>query len=184
MAGMESLQGKLLVASPTLSDPNFARTVVAIANHDEDGALGLVLNRPSQTEVADAVPELADLADAGDLVHIGGPVQPQAIVLVAELDDPSEAAFLICGTIGLVGDDADRDGLEERSTRRRVFAGYAGWGPGQLEAELEREDWIVEEALPADVLADDPQDLWSAVLERKGGAFRLVARMPVDPSLN
>ncbi len=179
-----SLTGKLLVASPGLEDPNFARTVVAIANHDDDGALGLVLNRPSDTEVGDAVPELADLAEPGDVVHVGGPVQPQAIVLVAELEDPGDAAFLLAGRVGLVADTTDREALAGRSDRRRVFAGYAGWGPGQLEAELEREDWIVEDATPDDVLCEDPASLWSAVLERKGGSFRLVARMPVDPSLN
>ncbi|WP_205696821.1 YqgE/AlgH family protein [Conexibacter sp. SYSU D00693] len=181
---MASLTGKLLVASPGLEDPNFARTVVAIANHDDDGALGLVLNRPSDTEVGDAVPELADLAEPGDVVHVGGPVQPQAIVLVAELEDPGDAAFLLAGRVGLVADTTDREALAGRSDRRRVFAGYAGWGPGQLEAELEREDWIVEDATPDDVLCEDPASLWSAVLERKGGSFRLVARMPVDPSLN
>jgi putative transcriptional regulator len=181
---MESLQGKLLVAAPSLDDPNFGRTVVAVANHDDDGALGIVLNRPSETAVAEAVPELAGLVDDGAVVHLGGPVQPQAIVLVAELADPSEAAFVITGSVGLVSDSTDHERLAGAGGRRRVFAGYAGWGPGQLEAEVEREDWIVEDARPADVLSDDPAGLWSAVLDRKGGSFRLVARMPLDPSVN
>ena len=181
---MDSLKGKLLVASPGLEDPNFARTVVAIANHDEDGALGIVLNRPSDAEVADVVPELADLVEPGETVHLGGPVQPEAVVLVADLEDPQDAAFVICETVGLVADSTDPAALGERSSRRRIFAGYAGWGPGQLEAELERDDWILADATPQDVLADDPGTLWSSVLERKGGRFRLVARMPPDPSLN
>ncbi|HYF24798.1 MAG TPA: YqgE/AlgH family protein [Baekduia sp.] len=180
---MESLRGKLLVASPTLEDPNFARTVVAIANHDAEGALGLVLNRPSETTVEEAVPELADLVAGDDVVHVGGPVQPQAIVLVADLPDPADAAFAIVGSIGLVADGTPPDTLEA-ARRCRVFAGYAGWGPGQLEAEIEREDWIVEDAAPEDVLCEDPPALWRVVLERKGGSFRLVARMPPDPSLN
>jgi putative transcriptional regulator len=181
---MDSLQGQLLVASPTLIDPNFARAVVAIANHDEDGALGVILNRPSDTEVAEAVPELDGVVDAEEVVFVGGPVQPASIVVLAEFDDPDEAAFLVVGGIGLVSDRTGLERLETVTARRRVYAGYAGWGPGQLEAELEREDWIVEPALPEDVFAEEPIDLWGSVLDRKGGQFRLLARMPTDPSVN
>jgi putative transcriptional regulator len=181
---MSSLHGHLLVASPGLGDPNFARTVVAIANHDDDGALGIVLNRPSDTEVVEAVPELEGVVDGEDVVYVGGPVQPAAIVVLAEFEDPAEAAFLVVGDIGLVSDATGLERLGDATARRRIFAGYAGWGPGQLEAEIEREDWIVEPALPEDVFAADALDLWSRVLERKGGQFRLVARMPPDPSVN
>jgi putative transcriptional regulator len=181
---MDSLQGKLLVASPALSDPNFARTVVAIANHDSDGALGVVLNRPSDTEIADAVPELDGVIDTDDVVYVGGPVQPASIVVLAEFDDPEEAAFLVVDAIGLVSDRTGLERLGDATAQRRIYAGYAGWGPGQLEAEIEREDWIVEPALPEDVFASRPQELWGDVLERKGGQFRLLARMPVDPSVN
>jgi putative transcriptional regulator len=181
---MSSLQGHLLVASPMLGDPNFARTVVAIANHDEDGALGIVLNRPSDTEVGEAVPELEGVVDGDEIVYVGGPVQPASIVVVAEFEDPAEAAFLVVGDIGLVSDRTGLERLGDATARRRIYAGYAGWGPGQLEAEIEREDWILEPARPEDVFADDALDLWSRVLERKGGQFRLVARMPPDPSVN
>lgn len=181
---MESLQGQLLIASPSLEDTNFERTVVAIANHDEDGALGVILNRPSETDVADAAPELAELVDIGEVVHVGGPVQPAAIVVLAEFLDPSNAAFLVCENIGLAGEQVGLDGLADVTSRRRVYAGYAGWGPGQLEAEIEREDWIVAPALPADVFCELPAELWSDVLDRKGGTFRLLARMPPDPSVN
>lgn len=181
---MDSLQGKLLLASPSLEDPNFARTVVAIANHDEDGALGVVLSRPSETTVADAAPELADLVEADDVVHVGGPVQPAAIVVLAEFADPARAAFLVCEDVGLVSDQIAIEQLGDLTRRRRVFAGYAGWGPGQLEAELEREDWILADAQPEDVFSDEPLELWSEVMDRKGGTFRLIARMPLDPSLN
>jgi putative transcriptional regulator len=180
----EKLQGQLLIAAPTLVDPNFARAVVAIANHDDDGALGVVLNRPSETEVAEAVPDLAELVDDGEVVHVGGPVQPAAIVVLAEFEAPDDAAFLVTGAVGLVSDRTGIERLPEVTARRRVFAGYAGWGPGQLEAELEREDWILEPARPADVFTEDPDDLWGSVLERKGGRYRLVARMPLDPSVN
>jgi putative transcriptional regulator len=181
---MDSLQGQLLVASPTLADPNFARTVIAVANHDEDGALGIILNRPSDTEVVDAVPELEDVVDVDEVVFVGGPVQPAAIVVLAEFEDPAEAAFLVVGGIGLVSDRTGLDRLATVTARRRIYAGYAGWGPGQLEAELERDDWILEPARPSDVFSEDPQELWGSVLERKGGRYRLVARMPVDPSVN
>jgi putative transcriptional regulator len=181
---MDSLQGQLLVASPALADPNFARAVIAVANHDEDGALGIILNRPSDTEVVDAVPELEDVVDVDEVVFVGGPVQPAAIVVLAEFEDPAEAAFLVVGGIGLVSDRTGLDRLATVTARRRIYAGYAGWGPGQLEGELEREDWIVEPALPEDVFSEEPIDLWGRVLDRKGGQFRLLARMPMDPSVN
>jgi putative transcriptional regulator len=181
---MDYLHGQLLVASPTMSDPNFARTVVAIANHDCDGALGIVLNRPSDTEVVEAVPELEGVVETDEVVFVGGPVQPASIVVLAEFDDPAEAAFLVVEGIGLVSDRTGLDRLGTATARRRVYAGYTGWGPGQLEAELEREDWIVEPAQPQDVFDEEPIDLWGRVLTRKGGQFRLLARMPVDPTVN
>ncbi|MDX6703658.1 MAG: putative transcriptional regulator [Baekduia sp.] len=184
MSGPMDLQGQLLVASPTMADPNFARTVIAIANHDEDGALGIVLNRPSDTEVVEAVPELEGVMDGSEVVFVGGPVQPASIVVLAEFEDPAEAAFLVVGGIGLVSDRTGLERLETVTARRRIFAGYAGWGPGQLESELEREDWIIEPALPEDVFSEAPVELWAQVLDRKGGQFRLLARMPADPSVN
>ena len=182
---MESLRGQLLVAAPTLLDPNFSRTVVLIAEHTEEGAMGIVLNRESELEVEEAAPPLGDLVEAGARVHEGGPVQPTSVVIVGEFADATEqAATLVLDRIGFVGAEADFDTLADDLERVRIFAGLAGWGPGQLEAELEREDWIVEPALPEDVFSDDPDGLWSAVLERKGGQYALVARMPEDPSLN
>jgi putative transcriptional regulator len=181
---MEYLDGQLLVASPTMTDPNFARTVVAIANHDEDGALGIVLNRPSDTEVAEAVPELEAVMDPDEVVFVGGPVQPASIVVLAEFENPAEAAFLVVEGVGLVSDRTGLDRLDVVTARRRVYAGYTGWGPGQLESELERDDWIIEPALPEDVFDEEPAELWGRVLNRKGGQFRLLARMPLDPTVN
>ena len=181
---MESLRGQLLVASPSLLDPNFHRTVVLIAEHGEEGAMGVILNRESELEVEEAAPTLASLVEPGALVHSGGPVQPTAVVIVAEFEDPDAAATLVVGDIGFVSADAEFEALDDAVRRVRVFAGLAGWGPGQLEAEVERDDWIVEPALPDDVFHENVAGLWSAVLERKGGQFALVARMPEDPSLN
>ena len=181
---MESLRGQLLVAGPTLLDPNFKRTVILIAEHNDEGAMCIVLNRESELVVAEAAPVLGELVEAGERVHAGGPVQPAAVVIVAEFDDPDLAAAIVLDNVGFVSADADIEALGESVGRVRVFAGLAGWGPGQLESELERDDWIIEPATVEDVFTDDVDGLWGAVLERKGGEYALVARMPDDPSLN
>jgi putative transcriptional regulator len=179
-----SLKGQLLVASPTLVDPNFQRTVVLVAEQDDGGTMGVVLNRAAEMEVADAAPVLADLVGPGALVHEGGPVQPTAVVILAEFEDLAQASVPVFDDVGFVAGDVDFEELAPAVRRARVFAGLAGWSPGQLEAELEREDWILAPALPDDVFTAEPEALWSSVLERKGGSFALLARMPLDPSLN
>ena len=179
---MSSLQGSLLVSSPALLDPNFRRTVVLLAHHDEDGAMGLVLSRPSETSVADVVPALAALVDEADVVFVGGPVQPEAFMVLAEFDDVDDAAAPIVGNVGFMPAEAEPDDLSIR--RVRVFAGYAGWGPGQLEAELAEPSWIVVPADAEDAFLSDPDELWRRVLRRKGGKYALLAAMPFDPSLN
>jgi putative transcriptional regulator len=156
----ESVRGHLLIAAPSLFD-YFRRTVVLVLEHTPDGAMGVVLGRSSDTRVADAVPVLADLPGADDLVYLGGPVSPQVV-----------------GSLGTL----DPDGTNESLRRVRVYAGYAGWSPGQLDGELEQGAWIVQDADP-----DDPfrsGDIWADALARKGGRYRLMATMPADPSLN
>ena len=181
---MDSLRAHLLIASPALLDPNFERTVVLIAEHNDDGAMGLILNRRSETPVSDAVPDLAEIVDGDEMMLVGGPVQSQSVIVVAEFDDPEEAAALIFDDVGLAAAVDDVDALPGHTRRARVFAGYAGWGPGQLEAELEREDWITEPAQRDDLFVTDSNALWGSVLERKGGPYALLARMPADPSVN
>jgi len=183
MVGMESLRGKLLIAGPTLLDPNFARTVVLVGEHNDDGALGVVLNRASETTVADAVPDLADLVGHEDVVHVGGPVQANAVLVLAEYEDPGDAPQIVTGDVGFLAVEEGELPLES-IRRARVFAGYAGWGAGQLESELSRDDWIIGPSFPDDVFDADPDTQWSRVLDRKGGQYRLVARMPLDPSMN
>ena len=172
----ESLNGKLLIASPSMPD-YFHRTVTLVVEHSEQGAFGLVLNRPSETTVGEASPELAELIGDGHRIHVGGPVQPNAVTAVGEHPDPAEATKLIVGSVGMVDLDNPPELL-----RVRIFAGYAGWAAGQLDGELEQEAWIVEDAHPDDPFRDG--DLWAEVLSRKGGEYALLARMPADPSVN
>lgn len=179
---MESLQGRLLVSSPALIDPNFRKTVVLIAHHDDDGALGLVLSRPSEVTAAEAVPSLAGLPGAEDPVFVGGPVQPEAFMVLAEFEDVDEAAAPIFDSLGFMPADAEAEELSV--VRLRMFAGYSGWGEGQLEGELEEESWIVVDAELEDAFANDPDELWRSVLRRQGGPFGLMENMPFDPGLN
>jgi putative transcriptional regulator len=179
-----NLRGQLLVAAPDLVDPNFRRTVVLVTEHTDEGAMGLVLNRPTDAVVAEAASELAALTGDEEVVHGGGPVQPRAVTVLAEFDDPSQAAHLVTADIGFVPADGDLALLAGATRRARVYAGYAGWSAGQLEAELEQEGWFVAEARPEDVFGHRADALWSAVLGRQGGHLALIARMPEDPSLN
>lgn len=155
-----------------------------IVEHSEAGALGLVLNRLSESKVADAVPELAELVDPDSDVLLGGPVGQSAVIVLAEFADPGEAALIAFENVGVLAGNCPDDALGVDLRSARVFAGHAGWGPGQLDSELERGDWIVEPARFTDAFTEDPDGLWSAVLQRKGGSYALIARMPADPSLN
>jgi putative transcriptional regulator len=180
---VDSLKGQLLVAGPGLLDPNFRRTVVLIGEHGEEGALGVILNRASDSTVGEALPELAPLVQGADAVHVGGPVQPSAVVVLAEFAEPERAGTLVLDNIGFLPAEVDPDELGELH-RTRVFVGYAGWGPGQLDGELEEGSWIVEPAGPDDVFTGAPEELWSEVLRRKGGPFGVLALMPPDPTAN
>jgi putative transcriptional regulator len=177
----DQLRGSLIIAAPQLLDPNFRRTVVLIADHDDEGAMGVILNRPSGMTVADAAPELEPLIGPESPIFAGGPVQPTSGVVLAEVTEVGDPVF---DDVVLVPDLNELADVVDSAGRIRVFAGYAGWGPGQLDDELERDDWIVEPARPGDVFHDDPAQLWAEVLQRKGGQYALVARMPEDPSQN
>jgi putative transcriptional regulator len=181
---MESVRGQLLVAGPALLDPNFWRTVVLVVEHSEEGALGLVLNRPSETSVGEAVPQLAELLDPQERLFIGGPVQPSAVIVLARFEDATDAALLAFDDVGVLGTGPSTDERPAGVRAGRAFLGHAGWGPGQLDGELERGDWILEPARREDAFAAKPRELWPQVLTRKGGSYALVARMPADPSMN
>jgi putative transcriptional regulator len=185
MGLVASLRGRLIIASPRVMDPNFRRAVVLVTEHSDRGAMGVVLNRPSDTTVDEVVPDLVPLVDGDEVVHVGGPVASTSVVVLAEFDDPSAAALLVDGDLGFVpAEAAERESFAEVLRRRRVFAGHSGWGPGQLEAELEDEDWIITDAARDDVFAGDTEALWSTVLKRLGRDYALLTTMPNDPSLN
>jgi len=182
---MDSLRGSLLVAGPSLVDPNFHRVVVLVCEHSEGGALGLVLNRPSPLTVSEAVPELKDALGSDEVLWMGGPVQPASVIVLAEFDDESDGDGIpVSGEIGLVTAQTGLDELALLTRRARAFLGYTGWGPGQLDSELADDDWIVAPLDGVDPLGEDTLGLWPETLNRLGGSYALVARMPLDPSLN
>lgn len=173
---MESLRGHLLIASPRLFD-YFRRTVILVVEHTPEGAFGVVLNRRADHQVAELVPELGPLVERDAPLWLGGPVAEDSIVVLGEFEEFRRAPGRIGEGIGLVDPESD-----EELVRARVFVGHAGWGPGQLDEEVERDSWIVTGLAADDVFNGD--DLWSAVLRRIGGDMRLLATMPDDPTLN
>jgi len=182
----EPSTGRLLVASPSLGDPNFARTVVLLLDHDEDGTLGVVLNRPTAVEVRDILPPWADLAAVPDVVFQGGPVALDSAIGVAAV--PGEGEPLgwrhVHDRLGLVDLDAPPEILAAELGGLRIFAGYAGWSSGQLEDEMAQGAWYVVEAEAGDAFSAEPEALWRSVLRRQSGELALVATYPEDPSLN
>jgi putative transcriptional regulator len=180
---VDSLRGHLLVAAPTLWDPNFRRTLVLIGHHDDEGAVGVVLNQPLDATVEEAAPPLSSLVPPGEPLYRGGPVQPEAAVVLADFEDPSRAGVIALDSIGFLPEESDSSSLGGLR-RARVFAGYAGWGAGQLEAELEEDSWFPVPALASDVFATDMDRLWPTVVRRLGPEFRLLTTMPFDPASN
>ena len=141
---MESVRGQLLIAGPTLLDPNFWRTVVLIVEHSEEGALGLVLNRPSETTVAEAVPQLEELLEPDEPLYLGGPVAPSSVIVLARFEEPGEAALLAFEDVGVLGTGVSLEDPVAAVRQGRAFVGHAGWGPGQLDGELVQEngEWV------------------------------------------
>ncbi|MDQ6725289.1 MAG: YqgE/AlgH family protein [Actinomycetota bacterium] len=187
----DDLKGRLLVATPNLGDPNFERTVVLILEHGEEGALGVVLNRPSELDLAEPLPEWARAAAHPPVLFIGGPVAPSAAVCLARVaatgGGPGDAADgweAVLGPVGTMDLDSDPDETIPRLEEIRVFAGYAGWGPAQLESEIDQGGWFVVDADVSDPLSPVPEQLWSSVLRRQRGTLSLFAAYPTDPSLN
>ncbi|MEU1375735.1 YqgE/AlgH family protein [Streptomyces triculaminicus] len=213
MTEVSSLTGRLLVATPALSDPNFDRAVVLLLDHDEEGSLGVVLNRPTPVDVGDILQPWAALTGEPGVVFQGGPVSLDSALGVGvvpgeqhDQDDqhvapaagegplapprtrPGRADPIgwrrVHGAIGLVDLEAPPELLAAELGSLRIFAGYSGWGPGQLEQELVEGAWYVVESEPGDVSSPDPRQLWRAVLRRQRNELAMVATYPDDPSLN
>lgn len=183
---MSSLKGRLLVATPVIGDPNFERTVVLLLEHNEDGALGLVLNRPTDVDVLDPLPEWYSLTADPSVVFVGGPVEQGAAIGLAQVSGvtPDDSWSPVLGTIGTFDLSRDPGDLSPVVEQVRIYAGYAGWGAGQLETELDMEAWFVVEGESDDVLSRDPATLWESVLRRQGGDLALLSFCPPDPSTN
>jgi putative transcriptional regulator len=182
-----TLRGRLLVASPGLLDPNFFRTVVLLVEHNDDGAAGVVLNRPSETPLTQSPLEAwEDVAADPPLVFVGGPVQPAAAVCLARTrpDRRPDGFEPVLDHLGVIDIGREFSELRPALDRIRVFAGYAGWGAGQLEGEIEEGAWYVLDADPEDALCSQPGGLWRFVLKRQGGQLALVANFPADPTMN
>lgn len=181
----ESVRGKLLVAAPTLSDSNFFRAVVLILEHNQDGALGVILNRPSDLPVASAIEKWAEQTTEPAVVFLGGPVGQSTVIALASYDqEVSDHPWTrILGNVGPVDLDSSPNEIAGLSLMR-MFAGHAGWIPGQLEAELIKGDWLVIDAEPSDVHTHNPTDLWWEVCARQSGPVRHLANYPDDPSQN
>ncbi|WP_322796539.1 YqgE/AlgH family protein [Tepidiforma sp.] len=181
----ESLAGRLLVASLSLVDPNFFRTVVLVCLHDENGAMGLVLNRPlSSAPVHEHLPAFAELAAAPPVIFQGGPVEPTAAIALGQFRPGFTPATAVVGRTGLVDLSRPPEDLAAALESARVFAGYAGWSAGQLEGEIEEEAWFVVPALEEDAFTADPTTLWRRALRRQPGKLALFAWAPADPRVN
>jgi putative transcriptional regulator len=190
-----SLRGRLLVAAPPLVDPNFDRTVVLILEHGDEGGLGLVLNRRSETTIDDVFPEWRELVSSPAVVFAGGPVSTDAVIALARRrhergsatvdgggdDDDFVNVVDGLGTIDLADDPL---GVGASLTSLRVFAGYAGWAPGQLEAELVQGAWFVVTMESGDPFVDAPERLWRDVLRRQRGRLALFSNYPEDATVN
>jgi putative AlgH/UPF0301 family transcriptional regulator len=179
--------GGLLVAMPSLFDPTFAGTVVYVLDHSDTGTLGVVLGRPSAVEIRDVLPGWCDLAVEPGVFHVGGPCETDTALCLATTVDaaPVEGLRPVAGPVHLVDLDAEPSELAGRLTGLRVFAGYAGWSPGQLAAEIAEGAWACVPGRPEDVLSQaSGPELWRAVMGRQRGRLAVLSTAPADPSAN
>jgi len=181
---MDGTKAHLLVATPELTDPNFYRAVVLVLEHNDDGALGVVLNRPRLVGGAEAVPQWADRLAFPPRLHTGGPVSEKSVIGLAlgSLNSVDGLSPLL-GTLGVVDLHRSPEDLPGVGSLR-LFAGYAGWSAGQLDAEVMAGGWFVVDACPEDVVGSEPEDLWRVVLGRQSGLLAHLAGYPDDPALN
>jgi putative transcriptional regulator len=171
---VESTAGRLLIATPNLGDPNFDMTIVYVLEHNPDGALGVVVNRPTETPVAMHLPEFASLVSPPDVFFAGGPVATDTVLGVGQTDE------------GIALVDLEALGLDSLPppTRLRLFAGYSGWAPHQLDGELYAGSWFVVDARHDDLFGPEPRELWRSVLRRQGGRLGRLALFPDSLMVN
>jgi putative transcriptional regulator len=179
--------GMLLLASPELLDPNFMDTVVLLLDADDDGAMGVVINRPSPVPVVAVLADWSEVVAEPEVLFRGGPVSPEGALAVALLRDEHvvpDGLRPVTEHLAIVDLDGEAEVLGELVDGVRIFAGYAGWGAGQLEDEISTGSWLTFKALPSDAFTDRPDDLWSMVLRRQGGMYAAIAQYPADPTMN
>lgn len=183
----DSTVGKLLIAEPMLGDPNFDRSVVLMIEHNEDGALGVVLNRPTDLEVDAVLSEWVDLAASPPVLYMGGPVEQNGVLALGRRRHPDVRVpgwTPVLGDVGTVDLHLEPHEVSGTLDGIRFFAGYSGWGGGQLEAEMDESAWLVVPAVADDVFAPDADTMWRSVLRRQGGKVSMLADFPAHPSLN
>jgi putative transcriptional regulator len=181
----ELLKGRLLVATPPLVDPNFDRSVVLLLEHGDDGSLGIVLNHPSDTALEEVLPEWNEHASVPGVVFSGGPVAPDAVIALARGGtDGSDGWVTVLGSVGTVDIGRQPAELGLQLDALRVFVGYAGWSPGQLESELAHDAWFVVPTESEDPFSPHPDRLWHEVLRRQRGRVAMFANYPEDPTEN
>ena len=179
--------GRLLVATPDLRDPSFRGAVVLLLDHDEDGTLGVILNRPTAVMVSSVLPAWSTTVAPPEVLFEGGPVSRDSALAVARVpvSEPDPVGFRrIVGDLGILDLDTPTDVISDALTGMRVFAGYSGWGAGQLDGEIEEQAWYVVDASPADVFAPEAPRLRHEVLRRQPGELAWVSTRPEDPHHN
>lgn len=186
--GASQTKGRLLVATPPLDDPNFDRTVIYVVEHHADGALGVVINRPTDEPLHEPLDRWDELQAHPGSVFLGGPVEPDALLALAlakqPIDEPTDELAPVSGRVVSADLTTDPAIVGVGLDAVRIFRGYAGWGPGQLEGEIDAGAWLVVDAEPDDVFATEPDDLWRTVLRRQGGRLAWLATAPDDLSAN
>lgn len=177
----------LLLATPVLMDPNFAETVVLMLDVNDEGALGVVLNRPTGLAVSEVLRDWGALVAEPEVLFQGGPVDTDgalAVVLLRSAEDESVGFREVLGQLGLLDLDTPVELVTGSLGGLRIFAGYSGWGAGQLEREISAGHWYVVPAHADDVFRLDSSDLWRDVLRRQPGELALHSTRPFDPDLN
>jgi putative transcriptional regulator len=181
-------KGILLIATPALQDPNFRQSVVLLCEHGAEGALGVVINRPTEINITEVLPQIPILEGQRHRVYAGGPVQRNNLLILFRLseEEPQDTHHVVDG-VYLGGNLQTLERILEQPTNNdsfRAFMGYSGWAPGQLENELQSGSWLTIPPDPTLVFEKDPSSLWAEVLQGMNENYKIYADMPFDPNMN